>query len=109
MPVDLVSPVLRRRPREIGDRKSIPASGFLALGNDRPQFSVLRLLVTSQVDLALEGAAAEVASEGFEPGVLARVRDEVRGLAEGFPADRAFVRLLTWKKEIKTPCYLNGK
>lgn len=56
---------------------------------------MLRLLVASQIDFALEGASADVAGEGLEAGMLARVRDEVRGLAEGLAADGALVRLLT--------------
>ena len=47
---------------------------------------MLCLDVTSQVNLALEGTAAMGAGVGFEPGVFAAVGDEVRRLAEGFPA-----------------------
>jgi hypothetical protein len=41
---------------------------------------VLCLFVAAQVNLALEGPAAEVAGEGLVAGVLPRVRDEVAAL-----------------------------
>ena len=46
-----------------------------------------------QVDLALEPLLAESTGEGFVAGVLAHVRDEVGGLAEGLPAHHALVWL----------------
>lgn len=51
--------------------------------------------MTTQVYLALERFVAESAREGFVPGVLAHVCDEVRALAERLRAHHAFVRLLT--------------
>jgi hypothetical protein len=62
---------------------------------------VLALLVATEVHLALEALAAEVASEWFESRVFPAVRYEVGTLAESFPAHLAFMRLLPWKKEIK--------
>ena len=56
---------------------------------------VLGLLMAAQVDLALEGAPAQVAGERLEARVLPAVRDEVGRLAEGLPAHLAFVRLFT--------------
>jgi hypothetical protein len=38
---------------------------------------VLRLNVSTQVDLALEGPGADAAGKGFEAGMLATVSDEV--------------------------------
>ena len=61
----------------------------------RVELGVLALLVAAQVDLALEGAAAVVAGERLVAGVLARVRDQVRRLAERLAAHGALVRLLT--------------
>lgn len=55
---------------------------------------VLRLAVPPQVDLALERLLAQAARERLEARVLSHVGDEVRGLAEGFAAHHAFVRLL---------------
>ena len=54
---------------------------------------VLRLFVAPQVNLALEGAAAQVAGEGFVPSVLPRVRDEVAALRECLTAHDTLVRL----------------
>lgn len=71
------------------------ASGVLALCDYGPQLCVLRLLVAAEVDLALEGPAAEVAGERLETSVFSGVGDEVRGLAEGLAADRAFVWFFT--------------
>lgn len=65
-------------------------------GDDRPQLRVLRLLVPPQVNLALEGASAQVARERLEARVLPRVRDQVGALGESFAAHGALVRLLAW-------------
>ena len=56
---------------------------------------MLRLDVTTQVNLALEGLGAEVAGEGLEAGVLAAVRDQVGRLAERLAAHATHVRLLS--------------
>lgn len=55
---------------------------------------MLRLLMSPQIYLALEGTAAQVAGEGLEPRVFAAVCDQIGGLAESFAADLALVRLL---------------
>ena len=60
----------------------------------RVQVGVLALAVPAQVHFPLEGAAALVAGERLVTGVLARVRDQVRRLAERLPANGALVRLL---------------
>lgn len=84
--------VTLRRHEIVGDRKSMgDASGTLALCHYGPELCVLGLLVAAKVHLPLEGTSAQVAREGLEPGVLARVCDEVGGLAEGFAADGALV------------------
>lgn len=62
---------------------------------------VLALSVPSQVDLSLEGLLAEAARERLVARVFSHVGYQVRALAEGFPADDAFVRLLSWKGIIK--------
>ena len=56
---------------------------------------MLRLAVAAQVDLALERASALVARERLVARVLARVRDQVRRLAERLAANGALVRLLS--------------
>ena len=56
---------------------------------------VLRFDMTSQVDFSLKGATALVAGKRLEPGVFARVGDEIGWLAERFPAYQAFMRFLT--------------
>lgn len=56
---------------------------------------MLTLAVTPQVDFALESSAAVVAGERLVARVFARMGDQVGRLAEGFPADRALVRLFT--------------
>ena len=53
--------------------------------------------MTAVVDLALEGAAAGYAGEGFDAGVFAAVSDEVGGLTERLSAATAFVGFLSWK------------
>lgn len=60
----------------------------------RPDISMLCLPVPPEVHLPLERAAAELASEGLEAGVLPGVGDEVGALAEGLAADLALVGLL---------------
>ena len=74
-----------------GDRLGLLQAGEALLG--RP-IRVLGLHVAAQVDLSLEGAAARVAGEGLEAGVLAAVRDEVGGLGERLAALPTHVRLL---------------
>lgn len=69
---------------------------------------MLRLLVSPEVNLPLEGAAAKVAGEGLESGVFAAVRDEVGRLAESLPAHRALVGLLTCRRKKETEL-LSGK
>lgn len=59
--------------------------------------SVLRLLVSPQVHFPLETFPAEVTAERLEACVLPAVCDEVGALAERFPANLTFVRLLSWK------------
>lgn len=56
---------------------------------------MLCLLVTAQVNFALESPTTQVTGKRFEARVLAAVGDQVRGLTEGFPADLTLVRLLT--------------
>lgn len=56
---------------------------------------MLCLLVSPQVDLALEAFPAHVAAEGLEAGVLATMGDEVGALAEGLATHLAFVGLFT--------------
>ena len=63
--------------------------------------SMLGLFVPPQIHLPLEAFAAEVAAKRLESRVFPAVRDQVGALAERFPANLAFVRLLAWKKEIK--------
>ena len=55
--------------------------------------------MATQIDLALEGAAALVACEGLEARVLAAVRDQVGRLAERLAADDATVRFLALNSE----------
>ncbi len=55
--------------------------------------------MAAQVNLALEGPAAEVAWEGLVAGVLPRVRDEVAALWERLAAHDTLVRLLACSKQ----------
>lgn len=57
--------------------------------------AVLRVRVTAQVHLPLEGSTAEAAGEGLEAAVFSSVGDQVGGLAECLAADHALVGLLT--------------
>ena len=61
---------------------------------------MLRLRVSSQVDLALKRATALVAGERFEAGVFAAVRDEVGRLTEGFVAMATYVRFLACNRRM---------
>lgn len=56
---------------------------------------VLRLTVSAQVHLPLEGFLAEAAREGLVAGVFSHMGDQVRRLAERFTAYDTLVRLLT--------------
>lgn len=56
---------------------------------------MLALVVSAEVDFALEAFGADVASERFEARVLPAVGDQVGALAERFTAHLAFMRLLT--------------
>jgi len=60
---------------------------------------VLRLGVTSQVDLALERPGAGPTSERLEAGVLATVSDEIGRLTEGLATLATNVRLLSCKHD----------
>lgn len=64
--------------------------------------SVLRLLVSPQVNFSLETLATQVTAERLESRVFPAVRDEVGALAEGLPAHLALVRLLTCGKSEKS-------
>lgn len=55
---------------------------------------MLGFFVSTQIDLTLEGSAANVASEWLESSVFPTVSDQVRTLAESLAAHSAFVRLL---------------
>ena len=71
----------------------------VAAGGDRPHVAVLRLLVSPQVNLPLEGPAAEIAGERFVAGVLPGVSYQVAALTEGFPAHHTLVRLLSYNNK----------
>lgn len=75
----LVAAAAGRKWRASADRKRRRhvSGGLLALRDDGSELGVLRLLVSAQVDLALEGSAAKVAGEGLEAGVLPGVGDQV--------------------------------
>ena len=75
----------------LGRLVAVGDGGGVGMGAGR----VHAVRVASEVDLALEGAAADVAGERLEAGVLAAVRDQVGGLAEGLAADYALVWLFT--------------
>ena len=77
-------------------------------GHGRVELGVLALAVPPQVDFALESASAVVARERLVARVFARVRDQVRRLAERLTANGAFVRLFTFnlkKNEIHKLMY----
>lgn len=77
-------------------------SGFMALWNDWPQFGMLSLFVSPQVDFALEGASTKIASERLEAGVFSGMGDEVGRLTEGLSTNRTLMGFLAWKTKIKT-------
>lgn len=56
---------------------------------------MLGLPMPPQVHFSLESSTAHITGEWLEPGVLARVGDEVGALAEGFAAHLAFVGFFT--------------
>lgn len=83
------------------------------------KFGVLAFAMTPQINFALERSAAMVASERFVTSVFPGVSDQVGWLAEGFPTDRALVRLFTCahlieenfpisQKSVKSLLFLNG-
>lgn len=55
---------------------------------------VLRVEVSSKVDLTLKGSRTKIARKGLESGVFARMGDEVGGLAKGLPTQAAAIGLL---------------
>lgn len=60
-----------------------------------PKISVLRFLVSAEIDFALKGSTAQVARERLVPRVLPAVRDQIRRLAERFAAYLTFVWFFT--------------
>ena len=56
---------------------------------------MLCLKMAPEVNFSLEGPTAPRTAEGFKSRVFAAVGDEVRALAEGFPAVTALVRFFT--------------
>ena len=63
--------------------------------DQRPQIGVLRLFVSSQIDLTLKRLMTELAGEGLVAGMLARMRYKVGALAESLSAHLALVGFFT--------------
>ena len=119
MPIRLRMILLMRRSRSVAGRVGSRGCGYrswrrcqtvggrrLGRGSSNGrrwiELGVLAFAVPPQVNFALEGASAVVASERLVAGVLPGVCDQVGRLAEGFPADRALVRLFACNYKQRT-------